>query len=108
MKDTPLPPTDSPAELRAEREYRAFFRSVVPDPFPPLTLPSAPEPVRSKTRRSLLARGRMVLAICVAAVLISLWAFKPSENDRPNPAAPGGIEANKKDPLGRPIKSTRP
>jgi hypothetical protein len=107
MNTTPLPPDASPAELRADREFRAFFRTQLPDPFPPLVLPTdSAEPVRPPPRRSLLSRSRTVLAVCVSlllAALVTMLNHAPS--DRPVPVNDDGIKAGKvKDPLGRPSK----
>jgi hypothetical protein len=107
MNTTPLPPIDSPAEDRADREFRAFFRTQLPNPFPPLVLPTdAPEPVKRPARRSLLTRSRIVLAVCVSLVLAALVSMlNHAPSDRLQPANEDGIKASKvKDPLGRPDK----
>src|SRR6266851_2507127 len=104
MNANSLPPIDSPAERHADREYRAFFSAVVPNPFPPLELPKSPEPVRARPRRTRLALSRIVLAVCVSALLVALWVLKQPVNDRPSPAVPDGIEAQRiKDGLGNPM-----
>src|SRR5260370_1287393 len=95
MNANSLPPTDSPAERNADREYRAFFSAVMPNPFPPLALPKSPEPVRVKPRRTRLALSRIVLAVCVSALLVALWVLKPPVNDHPNPAVRNDIEAQR-------------
>src|SRR5262249_43798375 len=97
-------PADSPAEIRADPEFRAFFRRRLPAPFPPLALPEAAEPVRPPVRRSGLTRSRVVLAVCVTLLLGVMAALmNSSTGDRPGDANPDGISAKRvKDPLGRP------
>jgi hypothetical protein len=108
MSANPLPPADSPAERRADREFRAFFRTQLPDPFPPFVPPAAAEPVRAR-RRTLLTRSRLVLAVCVALVLGALVSLTNPIADRPTPVKADGAAAEKtKDGLNRPLKSPRP
>ena len=106
MNANPPPSTDSPAELRADRSFRAFFRTQLPDPFPALELPpDAPGAVKPQPRRSFLPGSRIVLAVCVSLLLITLWSLLgQSLSDRVTPANPVGIKAtHEKDGLGRPL-----
>jgi hypothetical protein len=85
----PSPETDSQTPL--ELDLREYFRSRLPAAFPPLLL-STLEPA-PRARRSVLARGRLVLAVCVSLLVLMFGYLLAHNSDSQPRPAPGFNDA---------------
>ena len=113
MNHSTLPSADPHADDAVDRLLREYYQSKIPREFPALPL-DAVQPSSSPLLRptSPLSRGRWILAVCVALLLVAFGMLVNSRAPGPHLPKPAGLEnstTNNTNPMpqqvpGKPMK----